>query len=84
MALSETQLTDVLVGLIKAQAAALQAIAPAEVIGLRVVPALQTAAGIPAHQPMSLSNWPARALLSAVTGNRIDTRPLQDLLQQVG
>jgi len=81
MDISEAQLAEVLVGIIKAQAAALQAVFDINVIGLKVVPALQAAGGIPG-QSVSLSNWPARALLSAVTGNQINRQMLQDLLQR--
>jgi hypothetical protein len=82
MEISDRQFTDLLMGLIRAQAASLSAIATTDDVATKIVPALQASGGITPREPLSLSTWPSRALLSAMTGSRIDPRDLQGLLER--
>jgi hypothetical protein len=82
MDISDRQFSELLMGLIRAQAAALSAITIPNDVAVKIVPALQASGGITPREPLSLSTWPSRALLSAITGSRIDPRDLQGLLER--
>jgi hypothetical protein len=82
METSDKQLAELLMGLIRAEAAALSAIATPNDVAVKIVPALQKSGGITPREPLSFSTWPSRALLSAITGSRIDPRELQGLLER--
>jgi hypothetical protein len=82
MDISDRQFSELLMGLIRAQAATLSAIAAPNDVAVKIIPALQHSGGITPREPLSLSTWPSRALLSAMTGSRIDPRDLQGLLER--
>jgi hypothetical protein len=78
MAISETELANLAVGLITAQAIAIKALATTSDIGMKAMPQLNAYV---ANGPSSLRTWPARALQTALVGGDINARELVSLLK---
>ncbi len=78
MAVLETELANLVAGLITAQATAIMALATASDIGTKVMPALNAHVSL---GPSSLRTWPARALQTALAGGDINARELVALLK---